>query len=269
MAEAPNNLKATEAQKRRRKPSTGFPIIGLSEVTAALTKAAQHGWEHSVAEIAGYLGHTTTNSGAFRMKLAALRDYGVVSGRGDELQITEIGRTIAVPESLEDRARALQEAFLNTVFGPLYEESVKGTPIAVESLGRRAVNRLGVAASSQSSFADAFTKSAVEAGLAELGGDGRITLLHRGERTLSVPESAASTSTSIATDSRGSATTYTPTSRRKPVVDQRWAVGADGEVALTISLDRPLSASDFAAIGAVVQQIEQLVDGLKSGDSSG
>lgn len=126
MAEVTTDLKATETEKRRRKPSTGFPVIALSEVTAALTKTSQHGWEHSVAEIAGYLGHTTTNSGAFRMKLAALRDYGVVSGRGDELEITEIGRTIAVPESPEDRTRALQDAFLNTVFGSLYEESVKG-----------------------------------------------------------------------------------------------------------------------------------------------
>ena len=136
---------------------------------------------------------------------------------------------------------------------------MKGTPLAVDSLGRRAVNRLGVAASSQSSFADAFTKSAVEAGLAELGGDGRMTLLRRGDCIVSVADSGTANSSSIGSESRGSATTYTPTSQRKPVVDQRWAVGADGEVALTISLDRPLSASDFAAIGAVVQQIEQLL----------
>lgn len=63
--------------------------------------------------------------------------------------------------------------------------------------------------------------------------------------------------------------TYGSSSRRTPVVDQRWAVGDDSEVALTITMDRPLSASDFAAIGAVVKQIEQLVRGLKSGDSSG
>ncbi|HEX6392167.1 MAG TPA: hypothetical protein VFZ97_01920, partial [Acidimicrobiales bacterium] len=87
MAGAVKAQGAPETQKRRRKPSTGFPMIGLSEVTTVLTKAAQHGWNHTVAEIAGYLGHSTTNSGAFRVKLAALRDYGVLSGRGDELEI--------------------------------------------------------------------------------------------------------------------------------------------------------------------------------------
>ncbi|HEX9515355.1 MAG TPA: hypothetical protein VF940_04175 [Streptosporangiaceae bacterium] len=62
-----------------------------------LVRASQHGWQHTVAEVAGYMGHATINSGAFRGKLAALRDYGLVSGRGESLEITPIGRKIAIP----------------------------------------------------------------------------------------------------------------------------------------------------------------------------
>jgi hypothetical protein len=167
---------AGDERRRRRKPSTGFPVLDLGEAALVLAQASQHGWEHTVTEIAGYMGHTTTNSGAFRAKLAALRDYGLVSGRGASLEITQIGRQIAVPETDEERFVALQDAFANTVFGPVYEESVKGSLISVESIGRRAVNRLGVAPASQGQFGEVFARSAVAAGLAETTGDGKVTL---------------------------------------------------------------------------------------------
>jgi len=57
------------------------------------------------------MGHATINSGAFRGKLAALRDYGLVSGRGESLEITPIGRKIAIPETEAERQAALREAF--------------------------------------------------------------------------------------------------------------------------------------------------------------
>jgi len=109
--EASNDAQSAGDERRRRKPSTGFPVLDLGEAASVLTRASQHGWEHTVAEIAGYMGHATTNSGAFRTKLAALRDYGLVSGRGKSLEITQVGRKIAVPESEQERLAALQEAF--------------------------------------------------------------------------------------------------------------------------------------------------------------
>ena len=51
----------------------------------------------------------------------------------------------------------------------------------------------------------------------------------------------------------------------KPVLDQRWPF-LDGEVALIVTIDRPLSAEDFSAIGKVVGEIERLVAGLAGGD---
>ena len=49
--------------------------------------------------------------------------------------------------------------------------------------------------------------------------------------------------------------------------DQRWPL-LDSEVALIATTDRPLSAADFASIGAVVSLIERLVAGLTRGDAS-
>lgn len=253
---------AGDARRRRRKPATGFPVIDLGEAASVLARASQHGWEHTVAEIAGYMGHATTNSGAFRAKLAALRDYGLVSGRGESLEITSVGRRIAVPETEEQRLAALQEAFANTAFGPLYQESVKGSPISTDSIGRRAVNRLGVAPSSQGQFGEVFARSAAAAGLAETVGEGKITLATKPQARESDDENPGLADLpaggSPATPGRAGG------SALKPVLNQHWPI-PDGEVALTVTIARPLSATDFAAIGSVVAEIEKLVASLSGG----
>lgn len=257
---------AGDERRRRRKPFTGFPVLDLGEAASVLARASRHGWEHTVAEIAGYMGHATTNSGAFRAKLAALRDYGLVSGRGESLEITQVGRKIAVPETEEERLAALREAFANTVFGPVYQESVKGSPISIDSIGRRAVNRLGVAPGSQGQFGEVFARSASAAGLAELSGDGKVTLLAKPQGRSSHDDDGGSADGSPGVNppapghpSGGPAL--------KPVLDQHWPF-PDGEVALTVTIARPLSAADFASIGTVVAQIEKLVAGLTGGDTS-
>jgi hypothetical protein len=51
------------------------------------------------------------------------------------------------------------------------------------------------------------------------------------------------------------------------VLDQRWPF-PDGEVALIVTIGRPMSAADFTSIGKVVAQIEQLVEGLAGGEVS-
>jgi hypothetical protein len=50
------------------------------------------------------------------------------------------------------------------------------------------------------------------------------------------------------------------------VLDQHWPF-PDGEVRLTVTISRPLSAADFASIGSVVAQVEKFVAGLAGSDS--
>lgn len=230
-----------------------------------LVRASQHGWQHTVAEVAGYMGHATINSGAFRGKLAALRDYGLVSGRGESLEITPIGRKIAIPETEAERQAALREAFTKTVFGAVYQESVKGSPISIESIGRRAVNRLGVAPGSQGSFGEVFARSASAAGLAETTGDGKVTLFAKPYAGSDVAEPSGSTGGMPAATPPAAEQPSAAPKISKPVLDQRWPF-PDGEVALIVTTDRPLSAKDFASIGVVVGEIERLVAGLTRRD---
>jgi hypothetical protein len=154
------------------------------------------------------------------------------------------------------------------VFGGVYQEAVKGQPITIESIGRRGVTRLGIAPGSQRSFGEVFARSAAAAGLAEATGDGKITLFAKPLAAPSDAEGAGSPDTMRAADTDTAAVPQSPAGRAmpKPVLDQRWPL-PDGEVALIVTIDRPLAAADFASIGQVVSQIEQLVAGLTRGDT--
>ena len=104
----------------------------------------------------------------------------------------------------------------------------------------------------------------VAAALGEANGEGRITLQARTHAGSETPEGQerSGPSASDAADRMRVAT------KLKPIIDQRWLLDDHGEVTLTIALDRPLTASDFASVGAAVNEIERLVAGLKGGISS-
>lgn len=125
------------------------------------------------------------------------------------------------------------------------------------------MNRLGVAAASRGQFGEVFARSATAAGLAESTGDSKITLLAKPQDRSSDDEIRGSV------DHLPGGITPVPEQpvgrwAHKPVLDQHWPF-PDGEVALAVTISRPLSAADFASIGSVVAEIEKLVAGLSGG----
>ena len=123
------------------------------------------------------MGHSTTNSGAFRQRMAAMRDWKLIAGRGDSISMTDVAKLIALPDDAGEQ-EALRVAFRNcTIFSKLYETSQKGILLEQQGLGNRAVHAFGVSPSSVSKFVSSFVDSAVAAGVAEVSEDGRLTLL--------------------------------------------------------------------------------------------
>src|SRR6185503_9990668 len=80
---------------------TGFPAISLPEAVEIVEKAGAYGRQHSMNALANYAGHSTVNSGPFRRKLAALKDWGLVAKAGNGITITPLGMEIAHPTSPE------------------------------------------------------------------------------------------------------------------------------------------------------------------------
>lgn len=247
----------------RRKRATGFPVVSLAEAAEILKEAGKYGFDHSTAAFATYMGHSTTNSGAFRQRLAAFRDWKLIAGRGDSLAMTDIARVIAHPTDDDAERRAMQSAFMNSpVFFKLYEESAKGKPLATAQLGNRAVLNLGVAPGSKDKFVQSFTESAVAAGLAALNEDGQIVLESLDAGTDGGQPSSDDQSLVNPQAVQPSSGRTQPAARQgPPVVHQAWAIDG-GSIVFEIRTDKPLPATAFATVGEVVASLEHLAETL-------
>ena len=111
-----------------------------------------------------------------------------------------------------------------------------------------------------------FARSASAAGLAQTTGDGKITLVAKSQTRSSDGDDSGSVDRPPGENLPAPGHSFSRPAV-KPVLDQHWPF-PDGEVALTVTIARPLSAADFASIGAVVGQIEKLIAGLTSGDAN-
>ncbi|MGH9248973.1 MAG: hypothetical protein ACRD0W_05595 [Acidimicrobiales bacterium] len=248
--------------KSRRRPSTGFPVVPLPEAARVIREAGKYGFEHSVSAFARYMGHSTTNSGAFRQRLAAFRDWKLIAGRGDTVVFTDTAKTISLPPDATAERDALQTAFMNCdVFAKLYDRVAKGQLVQAQHLGAKAVHELGISPGAVERFAASFVESAVAAGLAEETDNGQVVLLEPGteDETADPGEADDGESRRTATQAVAGRVRLAP---GPPVVHQEWTLPT-GTVVLEVRLDRPLPAEVFAQVGAVVKEIEALADRLK------
>jgi hypothetical protein len=192
--------RATPERNERipRKRGAGFPIVALPEAVAILRKAGRHGNEHSISAFATYLGHSTPNSGSFKRRLAAFRDWKFVLGMTrDRVVFTELGRRLAYPTDPAKERQDLQEAFQNaTLFWIVYSDSAKGVGISLGTLANHGV-QLGVAPVSKDQFAESLAQSAVEAGLAEMEGD-KVVFLGGNDIAVELRDSAQVTDQTVA-----------------------------------------------------------------------
>lgn len=245
----------------RRKRGAGFPVVSLGDAAKVLREAGKYSFEHPTSAFAKYMGHSTTNSGAFRQRIAAFRDWKLITGRGDTVTFTDVARTIALPPDEEAERNALQSAFMNCeVFAALHESVAKGQPIRADGLGNQAVHKLRISPSAVDRFTTSFIQSAVTAGLATEDDD-QIVLLDSGStsRSSEEPEPEGVHPPDAADDGvrgRGRST------EAVPVVHQEWTVPA-GAVVFEVRLDQPLPADVFTLLGEVVERAENLAGRLR------
>lgn len=246
----------------RRSRSTGFPVVSLEEASKILKEAGKYGFEHSTAAFATYMGHSTTNSGAFRQRLAAFRDLKLIAGRGDNLAMTDIGRMIAVPKDDRSERQALQAAFRNSPeFLRLYDDSAKGQPLAAGPLGGRAVHDFGIAPGSKDKFVQSFSESAIAAGLAERNDEGHLVLLVPKDDEPVAEKPHVDARQTLAAEREPGRTQLSITRGVPPVVHQTWQID-QGTITFEIAASKPLPASAFVTVGEVVASLERLASTL-------
>lgn len=254
MAEANEPNKTSEDKKAAgRRRGTGFPVLPLSQAATLVKEAGKYGVEHAPEAIAGYLGHTTTNSGGFKQKTAALRDWGLISRNGHMIVITELGRKIAFPQNDTDEKNALMEAFRSSeVFAKVYDTSAKGTPLALVSIANTAVQNLGVSPASRDEFSKSLAESAVAAGLAEQPADGQLRFL--AGMGVSGDEPRDDESPEEREEERGKKTQQQATGAG---IRQVWPM--DGvELVFEIRSERALPGKAYSGVAEVIDKVEAL-----------
>ena len=123
----------------------------------------------------------TANSGAFRNKLASLRDWGLVTrGDRDRVTPTDLAQKLVLQAPDHQHARDLLLAALEScrVFGILYNDSAKDAPLDLQRPRTTAVMLHGVASENADKFVESFVESIVYAGFGRLDGT-KATLYQR------------------------------------------------------------------------------------------
>lgn len=96
-----------------RTRSPNFPTVDLGEAVDAIKKiyTAESRGKFPQLSAASHLGYSSMNGRSLGV-LAALRAYGLLEGRGDDLSVTSDAiAIIEAPEGSADRKKALQQAF--------------------------------------------------------------------------------------------------------------------------------------------------------------
>jgi hypothetical protein len=248
-----------------RKRGVGFPQLPLPEAVDAVIKLGQHGKSHGPDAAAAYLGHATANSGAFRSKLAALRDWGLLArGDRDRVVLSELAQQLVLEaHDLESNRQLLLAAFESCrIFGMFYNDSAKDTPLDMQRLRTSAVMRFGVASDQADRFVDSLTQSAVFAGLGTFDGS-KVTFIQR-DAVFSDPsadsvvvELPEPTSAAGATTGGGiSSVNVNPIALRQSYQFE------DGEIEVIVRISRPLPPTVYEHVAKMAQAAGELAAAL-------
>jgi hypothetical protein len=261
-AESPENDDDSSTSDRGRR-GLSFPTMALPEVVKIIHKAGGHGADFGLAAFAQYCGHTTANSGPFRTKLAAIRDWSMVTTKTGRVYLTALGKDVGRSEKpLEDQA-LLRRAFESCkIFKEFYDDQAKSLPIKLDVLGRGAVFDLNIAARSQERFVASLVDSAVAAGLATTDTEnGTVTFGPVLDIAEIAEEEEVTDQTPEPTGTKGSAAKPTIHSNAPVLLRQVWPTSS-GEVVFAIHSNEPLPASAFELVAVVVSAASELAEAI-------
>lgn len=253
---------ASKVSKRSRGAS--FPAIPLADAVALVKKIASYGTTHTNAAIASFLGHQTANSGPYRTKVAALKDFGLLTGRGDELTVTPLALQLTNPGLDPNVQDCLATAFGSCrLFLTVYEALPTGRELDVQALANSALHNHGVATQAKDSFAKSFVKSGVTAGLFESLDNNKIRLSEKATTTTIPIEHEAPTPEDGDLIDKSSERNEASTLRlpTNAVVNHIWPID-DGVIHFIIESSRPLPAAAYGVIGTVIEAGDKLANML-------
>lgn len=139
--------------------SSRFPSIELDYAVKVVTEARKAGKTITDTALAG---KGSVNSGAYRRKKASLGYYGLINQKDRAILITPLAERIMYYSSLDDKKKALKEAFLKPeLFSVLFNRFEKGVTLQIEVLGNILIREYGIQPTARSEFLSTFIKSGI------------------------------------------------------------------------------------------------------------
>ncbi len=115
-------------------PTLGQHDYPLTTVADAIENAKKivlqfKGQSFDRKALAAALGNKSAETGAFNQRLADLRRFGIIDGRGETLQVTALAQRVAIPTNSDEFSEAVFEMMTRVpLFKLLYEHTEGKTP---------------------------------------------------------------------------------------------------------------------------------------------
>lgn len=146
-----------------------YPSVELSYAIKVVEEARKFGRNITNSHLAG---GGSVSSGAFRQKKASLGYYGLISGRENNIQITDNAEAILNPINDTEREEAIKKAFLTPdIFKKIYESVEKNKPIPLTTLGSLVIREYGIPVTAKDDFLSTLIKAGIFAKLVEYSDD--------------------------------------------------------------------------------------------------
>lgn len=169
--------------KTQRNRSKRYPSISLEYAIKVIGDARKFGRNVTSANLGGT--GMSSKSGAYIRKKASLGYYGLLSGTGDSLQITDLADKILFAVNNEEKINSLKQSFLSPdLFSNLYQKIEKDTPINLEMLGNVLIRDYGIQPSAKKALLQNFVGSGIYAEVLKYNGENKEEILFLSDKKI-------------------------------------------------------------------------------------
>ena len=165
--------------KKRRKYRHLPPFLPLGECIGTLENAYKKAsTAHFTTAMMAQLLHVTTKSSAFRRRLSAFRQFGLIEGAGETIILSPTAMSIIAPQRENERADAKLKAFETVgLFRKLKDKQQGGLLPNQEFIVNELIRNYSMDGEEASLWADSYIRSGEEAGVFSRRPDGTTLVL--------------------------------------------------------------------------------------------
>ncbi len=159
-------------QNLRKRGGTMFPRYSLKDILQDLGRfvSKTHSDTIDLAQLNSGVFSLKANSGAGKIRLSAMRQFGLVDGVNAKLKASVLARNIS-NKSGDEKVLHIQKSFLNPKsFGKTFS-TFSGDSVTLDKISQYAVDPIRVHPDNGGAFASVFAKSAEACNLGKIEGD--------------------------------------------------------------------------------------------------